>query len=106
MSLNRTEQLVSDYVEQHPEEKSYWVEKVRAAARAEGDDHGAAARLADDLWTYVEERSAVAQPFRDRARHEGLRRTSMRNLAEHWLRLWVPPRPKPAKAPKDFLGEF
>jgi hypothetical protein len=106
MSLNRTEQLVSDYVEQHPEEKSYWVEKVRAAARAEGDERGAAARLADDLWTYVVERSAVAQPFRDRARHEGLSRTSMRNLAEHWLRLWVPPRPKPAKPPKDFLGKF
>ena len=32
--------------------------------------------------------------FKDAARHEGLQRTSMKNLAEHLLRLWVAPRPK------------
>jgi hypothetical protein len=40
----------------------------------------------------------VVPQFRDHARHEGLARTSLRNLAEHCLRLWVAPRPTaPAK---------
>jgi hypothetical protein len=94
MSLNRTEQMVCDYVEQHPEEKSYWVEKVRGTARTVADEYLAASQLADALWHYVEERAAVASPFRERAQREGLNRTSMRNLAEYWLRLWVAPRPR------------
>lgn len=94
MSLNRSEQMVSDYVEAHPEEKRYWVDKVQAAAAATRDDHAAARALADDLWRYYEERAAVASPFRELARREGLPRTSMRNLAEYWLRLWVAPRAK------------
>ncbi len=106
MSLNRTEQLVSDYVEQHPDEKNYWMEKVRSVAAREQDEHIAAARLADELWSYVEERSAVAAPFRDHAHREGLRRTSMRNLAEYWMRLWVAAKPKRAVARKDFSGDF
>lgn len=104
MSLNRTEQLVSDYVERHPEEKNYWVEKVRGLAKASRDEHATAISLADELWRYVEERAAVAPPFRDLAQREGLRRTSMRNLAEYWLRLWTVPKPRRPTAPKDFLG--
>jgi hypothetical protein len=94
MSLNRSEQMVSDYVEANPEEKRYWVEKVRAAAAGD-DEPAAAAALAHDLWLYYEERARVAAPFRDVARREGLPKTSMRNLAEYWLRLWVEPKPKP-----------
>jgi hypothetical protein len=106
MSLNRTEQLLCDYVERHPEEKSYWVEKVRMTARTAADEHAAAARLADELWAYFEERAAVAAPFRDFVHREGLRRTSMRNLAEYWLRLWAVPRPKRPAAEKDFSAYF
>lgn len=102
MSLNRTEQLVSDYVEEHPEEKSFWLEKVRVTARDVTDEHVAASQLAEDLWRYVEERTAVAAPFRERALREGLSRTSMRNLAEYWLRLWVAPRPKRSGPTKEF----
>lgn len=100
MSLNRSEQLVSDYVASHPEEKSFWIEKVQSAAR-EGDEQGAAARLADQLWDYFEERAGVAEPFRSIAQREGLRRTSMRNLAEYWLRLWSPVKPRPPKPGVD-----
>ena len=98
MSLNRGEQLVFDYLNANPEEKSYWMDKVRAAGRLT-DAHAASSSLADALWSYYEERAGVAAPFRERVRHEGLQRTSMRNLAELLLRLWVPPKPKPAVHP-------
>lgn len=95
MSLNRSEQLVFDYLEAHPEEKRYWQDKVRAAGRGP-DVHAAAVALADALWSYYEERASVAAPFQEAARREGLRRTSMRNLAELLLRLWAAPRPAKA----------
>lgn len=95
MSLNRSEQLVFDYLQQQPEELHYWQEKVRAWARREADDHAIAVELDRALWAYFEERAGVAAPFIEHARREGLRRTSMRNLAELVLRLWVEPRPKP-----------
>jgi hypothetical protein len=98
MSLNRSEQLIFDYLQRHVEERQYWQEKVRAEARQSPDDHVAAARLQADLWRYFVERSAVVEPFREFAQREGLQRTSMRNLAEHLIRLWVAPRPKPTSA--------
>ncbi|GAB1489376.1 hypothetical protein MASR2M8_18290 [Opitutaceae bacterium] len=93
MSLNRSEQLVFDYLQANPEEKSHWIEKTKAAGRLT-DPHEASSSLADALWSYYEERAVVAAPFKDRVRHEGLQRTSMRNLAELLLRLWAPPKPK------------
>ncbi len=62
--------------------------------KALGDEHVAVAKLEPELWRYVEERSAVAAPFKEAARLEGLQRTSMKNLAELLLRLWVEPIPK------------
>lgn len=106
MSLNRSEQLVSDYIEGHPDEKSFWVEKVRSIANADPDGHVAAARLSDELWSYYEERAAVAEPFKSLAMREGLRRTSMRNLAELWIRLWVAPKPKRRDEGKKFADYF
>lgn len=106
MSLNRSEQLLSDYVDRNPEEKSYWIDKVQAFARTHEDPHLAAGFLAEELWRYFEERSAVAAPFKELALREGLRRTSMRNLAELWLRLWVAPRSKAKKAQQNFSDYF
>jgi len=103
MSLNRSEQLVFDYLQANPEEKRFWFDKVMAAGRL-SDPHQAATGLADALWSYYEERAAVAAPFKDRVRHEGLQRTSMRNLAELMLRLWVPPKPGPASRRKTDLA--
>src|SRR4051812_1309450 len=98
MSLNRCEQRIFDYLQGHREERHCWEGKVQTVCRTEGDDHVAAERLATELWRYYEERSAVASPFREAVKAEGLRRTSMKNLAELLIRLWTEPRPK-KKAP-------
>lgn len=87
--------MVFDYLQSHAEERHFWVDKVQKTAATALEESAAAADLARALWSYFEERSAVASPFRELARREGLRRTSMRNLAEYLLRLWVVPRPKP-----------
>lgn len=94
MSLNRCEQRIFDYWQRHRDERQFWQDKVQSVARSSVDDHAAAARLEPELWRYYTERSAVAAPFRDAVRHEGLQRTSMKNLAELLLRLWTEPRPK------------
>ena len=104
MSLNRSEQMVFDYLKSHPDERHYWVAKVQKTAAAGADEALATARLESELWRYFEERSAVAAPFKDVARREGLQRTSMKNLAEHLLRLWVAPRPK-KRAPETPSGD-
>jgi len=103
MSLNRSEQMIFDYLQRHVEERQYWQEKVRAEARRSPDDHVAADRLQVELWRYYVERSAVVAPFREVAQREGLPRTSMRNLAEYLIRLWTAPRPKPKPA-ADKIG--
>ncbi len=98
MSLNRCEQRIFDYINGHPEERHYWQSKVQTVCRSAGDDHAAAAQLATELWRYYEERSAVVASFKDAARLEGLKRTSMKNLAELLVRLWTEPRPKKRSA--------
>ncbi|MEO7598041.1 MAG: hypothetical protein ABIV50_03850 [Opitutus sp.] len=99
MSLNASEQMIFDYVQGHPDERHYWNEKVQKTSARCRDDFEAARELEMDLWRYYEERSAVASPFKEVARREGVRRTSMRNLAELLVRLWVQPRPKKIQAP-------
>jgi hypothetical protein len=100
MSLNRCEQRVFDYLQSHPEERHFWQAKLQTVAKAAGDDHLAVVRLEPELWRYYVERSAVAAPFKEAARHEGLQRTSMKSLAELLIRLWTEPRPK-KKAPAE-----
>lgn len=99
MSLNRSEQRIQDYLQGHPEERHYWIGKVQSVCRSAVDDHAAVQELEPALWRYYVERSGVASPFKEAARDEGLRRTSMKNLAELLIRLWVEPRPK--KKPSD-----
>lgn len=103
MSLNRSEQRVFDYFQSQVDERQFWIGKVQKTSRACGNNSGEAVRvLESDLWSYYLERSAVVRPFREAAQIEGLQRTSMKNLAELLLRLWVEPRPKPKKSPSDF----
>jgi hypothetical protein len=99
MSLNASEQMIFDYVQAHPDERHYWVEKVQKTSRASVDDFEAARLLDADLWRYFEERSGVASPFKELAQRQGIRRTSMKNLAEYLLRLWGPPRAKKSSNP-------
>lgn len=94
MSLNRTEQLLFDYIQKNPDERQHWQEKVRNLAKSLADPHAAAVSLEAELWHYHEERSRVAAPFLEIARREGVHRVSLRNLAEYLLRIWSPARPK------------
>lgn len=97
MSLNRAEQMVFDYLQQNADEKRHWHGKVSGVSARARDPHIAAIELEDELWRYFEERSAVASPFREAAQREGLRRISLRNLAELLLRLWAPVKVKRAE---------
>jgi hypothetical protein len=101
MSLNRSEQMLSDYVGAHPEEKRFWEEKVRVVAARAADGHTAAVELERELGRYFKERSQVVPSFSEATAHQGSQRVSLRNLAELWLRLWAPPRPKPKANPGD-----
>jgi hypothetical protein len=101
MSLNRNEQMFSDYVCAHPEEKRFWEEKVRVVAAGAADGHAAATELERELWRYFRERGQVVPSFREAVAHQGSQRASLRNLAELWLRQWAPPRPKPKANPSD-----
>ena len=94
MSLNRTEQLVYDYLHAQPDERRHWEGVVKREVAGAGDQHAAAFVIERELWRYYLERSEVAEPFRGVARREGTPRMSMRNLAELLLRLWAPPPPK------------
>lgn len=101
MSLNHSEQMIFDYVQAHPDERQYWVDKVQKTSARSLDQHAAAFELEGELWRYFEERSGVASPFREEAQRRGLQRTSMKNLAEHLIRLWAPPKPKKPR-PTEF----
>ncbi|MEY4488394.1 MAG: hypothetical protein RIQ79_902 [Verrucomicrobiota bacterium] len=97
MSLNRSEMLIYDYLQAQPDELRHWQGVVTRAARLNQNPHLAANSIEQDLWSYYLERASVVEPFRGAARQHGLARTSMKNLAELLLRLWVPPTPKTIK---------
>jgi hypothetical protein len=98
MSLNRCEQRVYDYLQSHLDERHYWQGKFQRLAKAVSNERIAIEQLEPELWRYYEERSRFAEPFKEAVKHEGLRRTSMKNLAELLARLWVEPRSKPKPA--------
>jgi hypothetical protein len=101
MSLNRNEQMFSDYVCAHPEEKRFWEDKVRVVAAGAADGHAAAGDLERELRRYFVERSQVVPAFREAVAQQGSPRVSLRNLAELWLRMWAPPKPKPKANPTE-----
>ncbi len=94
MSFNRIEQKLFDYIDTHPEEKRFWVDKTRAIAAARADEFSAAAALDGELRDYYMERAGVVPALAELARVEPAARTSMRNLAEYLIRVWTPPRAK------------
>jgi hypothetical protein len=104
MSLNRNEQILFDYVQGKREERQYWQDKVQAIAKESLEIPDAVARLDTELWRYYLERSEVAPVFMAAVKTHGNRRTSMKNLAEHLIRMWTEPRPK--KSANPMLGDY
>jgi hypothetical protein len=94
VSLNSFEQRIFDYWQSHHDEERFWKDKVRNLAALINDPSETATRLERELWHYFEERSGAVPAFRDAAQRDGLRRTSMRNLAELLLRVWTDLRPR------------
>jgi hypothetical protein len=90
MSLNRYEQAVFDYWEQHTDERRHWQAKVTELTRAAVPAGELARALERELWDYLVERSQHVPVLRD-LRLEGVRRVSLLNLADHVIRLWGPP---------------
>lgn len=96
MSLNRYEQTLLTYIEHHPEEGRFWRQKLQElVGERAGDTLGAAGDLERALWEYYVERSQQVAALRD-LNTGGLRRVSLRNLADYLLRVWGPP-PKPKR---------
>jgi hypothetical protein len=93
MSLNNVEQILFDYLQHHTEERHFWQAKVRELMEKSDNDFAAATGLAQGLWMYYEERCRAVPLFHEAYAREGLRRISLRNLAEHLMRIWGPVRP-------------
>jgi hypothetical protein len=105
MSLNRSEQLLHDYVQDHREERQYWQTKVRSIVSESAEIPAAVSRVDSELWRYYLERSEVAPVFIAAARTYGTKKTSMKNLAEHLIRLWTDPRPGKAPSAQQAAGD-
>jgi hypothetical protein len=92
MSLNPTEEMLMGYLQSHAEERHYWEAKVREVMEKSRDDHASSASLAHGLWHYYEERCRWVPALRKAGGKEAGARISMRNLAEHLMRIWGPVR--------------
>ncbi len=101
MSLNRSEQIVYDYLMAHVDERQHWQAKVRRSVADCAEIAEATRSLDSELWRYYVERSNVAPTFKEAARAWGLKRTSMKNLSELLVRLWTDPRPKKPSRPQS-----
>jgi hypothetical protein len=94
MSLNRCEHYLFEYIQTHKEEGQYWQGKVHSFTRKNLDIHEMAAELEQGLWAYYLERAGGSPKFAQGMPSKDLKRTSMRNLADHLIRLWVGVVPK------------
>jgi hypothetical protein len=92
MALNRSEQALLDYWQANPEEQRFWRERLESRRYFD------TAVLESELWDYFVERSGQVEPFRGWAAREGLRRESLRNLAEHLWQIWSPAAAGPRRA--------
>ncbi len=98
MSLNRAEQTLFHYIENHTEERQFWQGKVRDLMTESRDDLANATVLAGELTRYFDERSRVGAVAAQVVENEGFGRIRLRNLAEHLMRTWGPVRPpRPAR---------
>jgi hypothetical protein len=91
MSLNRCEQMFFDHLSRRAEERQYWQAKVHSHLGVAGLNHYSLTALERELWAEFVEKSRVVKEFGAWLESGGGQRTSMRNLAEHLARLWLPP---------------
>jgi hypothetical protein len=101
VSLNRSEQILYDYVQGQRDERHYWQTKVQSFVREYSEIPAAVARLDSELWRYYLERSEVVPALAADARAHGTKRTSMKNLAEYLVRIWAPSPPKKRIPPES-----
>lgn len=94
VSLNRCEEALLRYVRDRPDEKRFWSARVLAVDGAGGALEGRVAGLDRELRDYAAERGRADAALLDTF---GGGRVSMRNLAEHLLFLWTPPKPQPKR---------
>jgi hypothetical protein len=103
MSLNRCEHTLYDYIKGHRDEGQYLQEKVQKLIAASPDTPAAVTRINLELWRYYQERAAVVPSLAAAMGTGALGRSSMKNLAELLVRLWV--EPKPRKPPPPVLRD-
>lgn len=89
VSLNRCENALLHYLRAHPDEQRFWTARVLDVDRAALSREEKSATLERELRAYAAERAMADAVLRDGL---GAGRVSMRNLAEHVLALWTPPR--------------
>ncbi|RME72494.1 MAG: hypothetical protein D6781_02125 [Verrucomicrobia bacterium] len=88
MSLNRCEEALLNYLEDHPDEKRFWTSRVLELDGVGGTREGLASTLDQELRAYAAERDRLAPPDHQRF---GGGSVSMRNLAELLFLTWTPP---------------
>ncbi len=106
VSLNRSEHLLFAYALRHPDERHYLESKVQKIASHAADAASAVSALDGELWRYFDERSRVVPAFVEARRTYGPARVSMKNLAEHLIRLWTEPRPRSPAPPEEPAGDL
>ena len=94
VSLNRCEDALLRYVVDRADEKRFWTVRVLEWDRAGGALESRVAGLDRELRDYAAERGRADVTLLETF---GGGRVSMRNLAEHLLGLWTPPKPSPTR---------
>lgn len=94
VSLNRSEDALLRYISDHADEKRFWTARVLQWDRAGEAFAARVAGLDRELRDYAAERGRADPSFLETF---GGGRVSMRNLAEHLLALWTPPKPHPRR---------
>jgi hypothetical protein len=96
VSLNRFEDALMRYLRAHPDELRFWKARVLEVDRVGGSLVTRSSTIERELRAYAVERAGVD---RDLAEAIGAGIVSLRNLAEHLLAVWPPPRPQVRKPP-------
>ena len=92
VSLNRYEQMLLDYVHEHPDETDFWRNQVTALRESYPEHTRRVEELNRMLWSYYAERGRHVPRFATVFSREGRATISMRNLAEYLIERWSPPR--------------